>query len=277
MKNGRPALALLVACLLLPVTLFTTRAQENGGVYDLAVTAIETQPFAAGIGDETNYFVTLENLHSAPVPPDLELDAVLTVTNAQNKEMIAQCRQPVDAALMAAVDAPMRMAMENCSIVLQNPGTHLVRAELTELGQEPQEDAFLQIAGDLNPDNNGSVTTVIPVVVEGDENLPTELTRIFAGLAIFFSVMALIAVGTEVAIDSLKVAIGMKRKVTSMDALDRMEKYLPGELGALSVSATTQEQFQRMIREMRTALGLSLIHISEPTRQDTRSRMPSSA
>ena len=62
MKNGRPALPMLVACLLLLVTLVTTRAQESGETFDLAVTAIETQPFAAGIGDETNYHVTLENL-----------------------------------------------------------------------------------------------------------------------------------------------------------------------------------------------------------------------
>ena len=258
MNNGRHALALLVACLLLLVTLVTTHAQDGSGAFDLAVTAIETQPFAAGIGDETTYHVTLENLRSSPIPSNLMLDLVLTVTNAQNEEIIAQCRQPVDVALMNGVSAPLRTVIDNCSIILQNPGTHVVHAELIEQDQDPEENTFSHIPGDLDAANNSSVTTIIPVSNSSDENLPTELTRIFAGLAIFFAVMALVAVGTEVAIDSLKVGIGMKRKVTSMDALDRMEKYLPGELGALSVSTTTQDQFRRMISEMRSALGGTL-------------------
>lgn len=258
MNNGRPALALLVACVLLLITLDASRAQESSGAYDLSVTAIESQPFAAGIGDETKYYVTLENMLASPLPPQLMLDLYLTVTNAQTKETIAECRQPVDLALMAEANSPLRVTITDCSVVLQDPGTHLVRAELTETGLEPAQGAFALIPGDLNPGNNGAVSTIVPVVVETDDNLPTELTRIFAGLAIFFAVMALVAAGAEVAIDSLKVAVGLKRKVTSMDALERMEQYLPGELGALSVSATTQEQFQRMIREMRSALGGTL-------------------
>jgi hypothetical protein len=258
MNNGRPALVLLVACFLLLVPLGSIFAQENNGVFDLAITTIETEPFAAGIGDETNYSITLENLHSSVLPTDLFIDLVLTVANAQNEEVIAQCRQPVNLALVDGSSAPMRLAIDNCNVILKNPGTHLVRAELIPSGKETSQGAFSAIPGDLNPSNNGNSTTIIPVINEGDENLPTELTRIFAGLAIFFAVMALVAVGTEVAIDTLKVAIGMKRKVTSMEALDRMEKYLPGELGALSVSATTQEEFRRMIREIRRILGETL-------------------
>lgn len=258
MNNGRPALVLLVACFLLLVPLGSIFAQDNNGVFDLAVTTIETEPFAAGIGDETNYSITLENLHASVLPADLFIDLVLTVVNAQNEEVITQCRQPVNLALLDGNAAPMRLAIDNCNVVLRNPGTHLVRAELVAAGQEAGQGAFSPIPGDLNPSNNGNSTTIIPVINEGDDNLPTELTRIFAGLAIFFAVMALVAVGTEVAIDSLKVAIGMKRKVTSMEALDRMEKYLPGELGALSVSATTQEEFRRMIREIRRTLAGTL-------------------
>jgi hypothetical protein len=258
MNNGRPALVLLVACFLLLVPLSMVHAQEKNGVFDLAVTAIETQPFAAGIGDETHYSITLENFGATAFPPDLTVDLVLTVTNAQTKNNLAQCRQPVNLALMEGVNGPLRIAIENCDVILQDPGTHLIRAELVESGEEPQQDAFSAIPGDLNAANNGSGTTIIPVVTNSIDSLPTEITRIFAGLAIFFAVMALVAVGTEVAIDSLKVAIGMKRKVTSMDALDRMEKYLPGELGVLSVSATTQEEFQRMIRELRSVLAGTL-------------------
>lgn len=258
MNNGRPALVLLVACFLLLFPLSTAHAQENNGVFDLTVTAIETQPFAAGIGDETHYFITLENVGSSALPTDLGVDVVLTVTNAQTEDILAQCRQPVNLALMDGIDAPLRMAIDNCNVVLENPGTHLLRAELVESGGETSQDAYSPIPGDINTANNGSGTTIIPVISKGTDNLPVEITRVFAGLAIFFSVMALVAVGTEVAIDSLKVAIGMKRKVTSMDALDRMEKYLPGELGVLSVSATTQEEFRRMIRDLRSLLTETL-------------------
>jgi hypothetical protein len=254
MNNGRPALVLLVACFLLLIPVISAHAQENNELFDLAVTAIETQPFGAGIGDETHYSITIENVGASTVPPDLKVDLILTVTNAQSNDVLAQCRQPVNLALIEGVSGPLRMSIDNCDVVLRDPGTHLIRAELVGSGEEPKEGAFSDIPGDLNAANNGTGTTIIPVIPESADNLPTEITRIFAGLAIFFAVMALVAVGTEVAIDSLKVAIGMKRKVTSMDALDRMEKYLPGELGVLSVSATTQEEFRRMIRELRGIL-----------------------
>ena len=258
MKNGRPALVLLVACFLLLAVLGTASAQEGDGLFDLAVTSIETQPFSAGIGDETHYFVTLENLHSTPIPAEEKLDLILTVTNAQTDDVLAQCSQPVNVGLLDGVDAPMRMSIQNCDLILTQPGTHIVTAQLVGEGEDPQSDALTQIPGDLDNGNNIASTTIVPVIETGDEGLPTELTRVFAGLAIFFAVMALVAVGTEVTIDSLKVAIGMKRKVTSTEALDRMEKYVPGQLGALSVTATTREQYRRMIRDLRSALSGTL-------------------
>jgi hypothetical protein len=202
--------------------------------------------------------VTLENRHIAPLPPQLALDLVLTVSNAQSDRVIAQCRQPADLGLMVGDHRVVRLPVDDCSVILQEPGTHLVRAELLEAGAEALDGEYSLITGDLDAANNGAFTTLVPVLNEGEDSLPTELTRIIAGLAIFFAVMALVAAGAEVAIDSLKVAVGLKRKVTSMEALERMEKYLPGQLGALSVSAATQEEFRRMIREMRSALGQTL-------------------
>ena len=75
--------------------------------------------------------------------------------------------------------------------------------------------------------------------------------------------MALVAAGTEVVIDTLKVGVGLKRKVTTMEALERMEKYLPDQLAALSVSAASREQFKRMLREMRQTLDTTLIGVSD--------------
>jgi hypothetical protein len=261
MKIGRYAVALMAACILSLVFMAAAHAQENGEVFDLAITEIEVQPFSAGIGEETKYFTTIENLFAPSTSAYPDLDLLLTVSNAQDEIVIASCRQPLNLSLLASGYDSLRVAVVDCSVVLQKPGTHLVRAELVESGQTPDGPDYAPIPGDLNSANNGRLTTIVPVVNENDTYLPTELTRIFAGLAIFFAVMALVAAGTEVAIDSVKVAVGLKSKVTSMDALDRMEKYMPGELGALSVSATTQEEFRRMIREMRSSLGATLVAV----------------
>ncbi|MFN2104463.1 MAG: hypothetical protein ACK2UJ_06295, partial [Candidatus Promineifilaceae bacterium] len=150
MINGRPALVLLVACFLLLAVMDTANAQKGDGVFDLAVTSIETQPFSAGIGDETHYFVTLENLHSTPIPTEEKLDLILTVTNAQTDDVLAQCSQPVNVGLLDGVDAPMRMSIQNCDLILTQPGTHIVTAQLVGEGQDPQSDALTQIPGDLD-------------------------------------------------------------------------------------------------------------------------------
>ena len=128
-----------------------------------------------------------------------------------------------------------------------------------EGGQEVSNGPYNLIVGDAQGDNNGGLTTLLPATIVNDSNLPADLARIFAGLAIFFAVMALVSAGTEVVIDSLKVGVGLKRKVTTMEALERMEKYLPGELASLSVSAASREQYKRMSREIRSTLGAVLL------------------
>jgi len=258
MKHGRTVLAILVACAFLLGAWATISAQESLGVFDLAIIDIETQPFAAGIGDETSYYVTYQNLHTTPIPAGALLDLVLTVRSATSEMPLAVCRQPVDVAYLTADDPAERLAFPDCRVVLQERGTHLVRAEFVPTGTDAPDGLYLPIPNDIDPANNGGVTSLVPVVQSSDGDLPTELTRIFAGLALFFAVMALVAAGAEVTIDSMKVGIGLKRKVTSMEALERMEKYLPGQLSALSVSATSREQFQRMVQEMRRTMDVTL-------------------
>ena len=118
MKNGRFALAILVACAFLFGVWPAVSAQEAAGVFDLAVIDIETQPFAAGIGDEISTSVTFQNLHTTPVPPDLLLDLVLTVTNAATNTPVAVCRQPVDVAFLTADDQPERLPFPDCRLIL---------------------------------------------------------------------------------------------------------------------------------------------------------------
>jgi len=261
MKNGRAFLAILFACGLAVLGAYAVSAQESA-VFDLAITQIETEPFSAGVGDEVTVFVTYENLLNTEVPADVLLDLVLTVTNVETRQVIEQCRQPVTLAGLTANQEPQRISFADCKIIVQKPDTHLVRAEFVKEGAEPAQGPYNLIAGDAGPNNNGELSTIVPTVIIGEDSLPTDLARIFAGLAIFFAVMALVSAGTEVVIDSLKVGVGMKRKVTTMEALERMEKYLPGELAALSVSAASREQYKGMLREIRQTLDTTLIGVS---------------
>ncbi len=262
MNNGRAFLAILFACLLGVFAFAVVSAQENG-VFDLAITDIETEPFAAAVGDEVTVYVTYENLLPSPVPKDVLLDLVMTVTNVSTREVIEQCRQPVDVAGLTSANETQRLPFPYCKIAVAEPDTHLIRAEFVAEEEEPGTGPYDLIIGDVDASNNGDLSTIIPAVAANDDSLPAELARIFAGLAIFFAVMALVAAGTEVVIDSLKVGVGLKRKVTTMEALDRMEKYLPGELAALSVSAATREQFKRMSREMRATVDTTLDQVSD--------------
>lgn len=262
MKNLRALLAIVFACVL-GLCAFTAVSAQTSGIFDLAVTEIETEPLSAGVGDEVRVYVTYENLLPAPIPGTVLLDLVVTVIDAETREIVQHCRQPVDLARLTWNHETQRLPFPDCPITLTEPGTHLIRAEFLEEEVEPGTGPFAMIAGDLNSTNNGRLSTMIPAVPSNDGDLPVELARIFAGLAIFFAVMALVAAGTEVLIDSVKVGVGLKRKVTSMEALERMEKYLPGELAALSVSAATREQFRRMLREMRSTLDTTLQSTSD--------------
>ncbi len=73
MKNGRAFLAILFACVLGVSAITTVSAQDNG-LFDLAVTQVETEPFAAAVGEEVTVYATYENLLPAPVPSGLLLD-----------------------------------------------------------------------------------------------------------------------------------------------------------------------------------------------------------
>lgn len=84
--------------------------------------------------------------------------------------------------------------------------------------------------------------------------LPDQWTQVFAGLGMFAAIMAIVAAGTEVVIDSLKVGLGMKSKVTALDALNQMENVLPGQLASLGVGAAALEQFQELKRNLNSTL-----------------------
>lgn len=65
--------------------------------------------------------------------------------------------------------------------------------------------------------------------------LPPGLAQLFSGLALFAAVMAIMAAGTEVIIESIKLAVGLKQKPTAMEAFMQLKAELPGQLANLGV------------------------------------------
>lgn len=92
------------------------------------------------------------------------------------------------------------------------------------------------------------------VVSEAANILPSGVVQIFAGLAIFSAIMLIVAVGTETVIDSVKVALGLKRKISSLDALKQLGTYLPGELADFGVAQAGQKQVATLLGEMNQAV-----------------------
>lgn len=263
MKIGRVSFVIAAACLLLFLIGGLVNAQGSANQFDLAIAAIDAQPATASIGDEVTIFVTYENLLPTALPEDMPFDLVVTITDAVSREVVDQCRREVDFSALGSTEPDYQVTVPVCKITLQNPNTYLLRAEFVKAGDSIPEGPYSILPGDSDGSNNGQLSTIIPAAAVQPGALPGDIARIFAGLAIFFAVMALVAVGTEVVIDSLKVGVGLKRKVTSMEALERMEKYLPGELAVLSVSAASREQFKRMMQEMRKTLTSTLQCVSD--------------
>lgn len=65
--------------------------------------------------------------------------------------------------------------------------------------------------------------------------LPNSLAQLFAGLGLFAAVMAIMALGTEVVIEFGKFFLGLKAKVSAMEAFNELKKELPGQLNQLGV------------------------------------------
>lgn len=256
MKHHRPALFAVLCSLAIVLAAVATAVSAQTSQFDIALTTLETEPANVRVGEETLFVATLANVGETAVPADYTADLLLTVINLTSNQALDTCRQSVTLSDMQPAEI-RELGLSDCSPIFIDENAHRVRIELLPSGAEPGADgSFTPLEGDANPDNNGLSETFYPAPYQS--NLPAELGAIFAGLGIFIAVMSIVAVGTEVVIDTFKVAVGLKSKVTAMDALDRMEKYMPGQLATLGVSAGAQRQFQTLTQEMRTTLAQTL-------------------
>jgi hypothetical protein len=89
---------------------------------------------------------------------------------------------------------------------------------------------------------------------EQDTVPPSDLTQALGTLGIFAAVMAVLAVGTEVMVDTIKLAIGMKSKPTAIASMEKLEALLPGKLKEFGASADAQKQVEGYLKGLRVVM-----------------------
>jgi hypothetical protein len=108
-----------------------------------------------------------------------------------------------------------------------------------------------------------SVTSTVPgQEAEGEDTTgeekdavpPSDLTQALGVLGLFAAVMAVLAVGTEVVVDTIKLVIGMKSKPTALEAMERLEALLPGKLQEFGASADAQKQVDGYLKGLRVVM-----------------------
>ncbi len=114
------------------------------------------------------------------------------------------------------------------------------------------------------PPDEGTFTIKIPVEDDSEEvlseivvvetALPPAVAQLFAGLGLFAAVMAVMAVGTEVVIESFKFVLGLKQKVTAFEAFDELKRELPGALTGLGVDPELRSNFDKLLTDTKTTL-----------------------
>jgi len=123
--------------------------------------------------------------------------------------------------------------------------------EVTGIFQSPREEGDYNLTVFLKA-NEGENELSASLKVESA--LPPGVAQLFAGLGMFAAVMAIMAVGTEVVIDSLKFFLGMKQKVTAMEAFDQLKAELPGQLTTLGADAGSLRKVDELLKGLDTTL-----------------------
>lgn len=98
------------------------------------------------------------------------------------------------------------------------------------------------------------LATFEPAASAAQEELVTEFAQLLAGLGVFTAVMAIMALGTEVIVQALTVFLGLKPKITAMEAYDKLEKELPGRLAALGADTRRVANLGELSSEIRRAI-----------------------
>ena len=263
----------LVFIFLAPLQLIA--AQETTDQFNLKIVNVETEPDAIRVGEETQFIVSYANSGPLPVPPNsANIFLAVVDLNADENKVLEICI-PADfkedeIPVTANNTDPQKFIFPDCKFTPTEVGALSIQAGFVPPEIEKSaivealaaEDFNLPITGNTNQDLPTSLTVNVQPY---ESNLPDDLARVFAGLGIFFAIMAIVAVGTEVVIDTFKVALGFKSKVTATEGLEKMEKYMPGQLASLGVSPEQLAQFKTTAADMRATLSSYLKPVEDLT------------
>ena len=199
----------------------------------ITITTITQPTGSVEAGEEIGINVTYKVGGEQPIAADAQyiIDVDL-LDNATPPQTVASCRD-----LLTGIQGlqPGQDNSYTCQTAVPAAGSYTVTAQILDSNN-------LVVA---------SQSEQTPLVVSEAVNiLPSGVVQIFAGLAIFSAIMLIVAVGTETVIDSVKVALGLKRKISSLDALKQLGAYLPGELADFGVAQAGQKQVTTLLSEM---------------------------
>lgn len=239
MKRLHCAILSVVVLLGLATTIVWASPTGQDGLPDLVPTDISWTPDTVYPGDEVTVEITYENRGTAMVPEDAKAKfrIVMETTDDPPKPVGVSVEGDIPGAAGLVSGAPPAAVAETLIAPAEGSYSVVVTLDIEDTVAEADEE------------NNQRSE---PFTVKSA--LPPGVSRLFAGLGMFAAVMAIVAVGTEVIIDTLKLFLGMKRKVTTLEALDKMEKLLPGQLSDLGVDPAAQQTVQGYVDGLRTTL-----------------------
>ncbi|OQY20751.1 MAG: hypothetical protein B6I34_08470 [Anaerolineaceae bacterium 4572_32.1] len=89
-----------------------------------------------------------------------------------------------------------------------------------------------------------------PPAQDGGGDEMSDVGRVIGTLGLYAAMMMVLAVGAEVMIDAVRPIFGLKRQASATEALDKMNKWLPGTMAELGVSAEAQQQLNERIEKL---------------------------
>lgn len=250
----RTILALLVALLVLSWTAGVGLAQTatpTPAPVKLEIVRIDWRPDSPRAGEPVIFAVTYRNAGEQTIAKDQTVMMTLMVQSAG----AAVCEQTEAAVGVSKLRPDDENTHDFAPCFLNLEGGYTAEVQVDGATGEQETAGAVEITSTPAP-RSLSVGTAASA-------LPSEWTNVFAGLGMFAAVMAIVAAGTEVLIDSLKVGLGMKSKVTSLEALAKLESLLPGQLASLGVEATALEQFQELKRSLNSVLEKPVKWVSD--------------
>jgi hypothetical protein len=239
--------AVFLILLLISTTIVETVAADNGDQPDLVPAGLTWERRTTDSGEQVFLILAVENQGTASVPVDL--DPIPTVNLAQIRLIdgeatdIPACTETAPELVGLAAGAAVEHAFA-CPFPVETPGDYLVTVIVDANNAVSETDE-----GEENNERN-----LVPAITTETSALPESINRLFAGLGLFTAVMAVLAVGTEVTVDTLRLLLGMKRKPSSLEALDRLQDMLPGKLEALGVGAAAEKELKNYISGMKKIL-----------------------